>query len=54
MENSLEKTKNKNVNKKINFIQKKENTICSLFEVEHFLHDFQKFINAIKIYHILK
>ena len=40
--------------KKIDFIQKKDNTINSLFEVEHFLCNFKKLINTIKLYHILK
>ncbi len=40
--------------KKIDFIQKKDNTIHSLFEVEHFLCDFKRFINTIKLYKILK
>ena len=39
---------------KINFAQKKENTICSLFEVEHFLCNFKKTIKCIKLYKILK
>ena len=30
--------------KKIDFIHKKDNTIKSLFQVEHFLCDFQKLI----------
>ncbi len=40
--------------KKIDFIQKKDNTINSLFEVEHFLCDFKKIINTINLYKILK
>lgn len=48
-----ENTEKKNKNK-INFAQKKENTICSLFEVEHFLCDCKKLINTLKLYHILK
>ena len=39
---------------KINFVQKKDNTIHSLFEVEHFLCSFKKALNTIKLYKILK
>ena len=54
MENNLIKKEDSKINKKIDFAKKKENTICSLFEVEHFLCDFKKIINTIKLYHILK
>jgi len=40
--------------KKIDFISKKDNTIHSLFQVEHFLCDFKKLFNTIKLYKILK
>ena len=40
--------------KKIDFIHKKDNTIKSLFQVEHFLCDFQKLINTLHLYKILK
>lgn len=40
--------------KKIDFNQKKDNTIHSLFEVEHFLCNFKKILNTIKLYKILK
>jgi len=36
--------------KKIDFIKKKDNTINSLFEVEHFLCNFKKLVNTIKLY----
>ena len=39
---------------KINFALKKENTICSLFEVEKFLRSGTKIINGIKLFNILK
>lgn len=39
---------------KIDFIKKKDNTIHSLFEVEHFLCDFQRLINTIKLYKIIR
>lgn len=41
-------------NKKINFKEKKENTISSLFEVEKFLRDFKNIFKYIKLYKILK
>lgn len=41
-------------NKKLNFAQKKENTISSLFEVEQFLGDFKNIWKYIKLYKILK
>ena len=37
-----------------NFNQKKENTICSLYEVENFLCNFKNFTKYIKLYNILK
>jgi len=39
---------------KFNFAQKKENTICSLLEVEKFLGDFKNIWKYIKLYKILK
>ena len=39
---------------KINFALKKENTICSLFEVEKFLRSSTQIINGIKLFNILK
>jgi len=50
MENHLMKKENK----KISFAEKKENTICSLFEVEHFLFNLKKVFNTIRLYNILK
>lgn len=41
-------------NKKFDFKHKKENAINSLFEVEHFLHDFKKICNTVSLYKILK
>ena len=41
-------------NKKIDFKQKKENTISSLFEVESFLRDFKKLFKYLKLYKLLK
>lgn len=49
----IEKNKIKKENK-IDFLKKKDNTIHSLFEVEHFLCDFKKIINTIKLYKILR
>lgn len=49
----IEKTEIKK-EKKIDFIKKKDNTIHSLFEVEHFLCDFKRLLNTVKLYKILK
>ncbi len=40
--------------KKNSFCEKKDNTIRSLQEVEHFLCNWKKALKAIKLYHILK
>lgn len=40
--------------KKIDFKNKKENTISSLFEVENFLTNFKKIFKYIKLYKFLK
>ena len=47
MDKKYDKKKNK-------FCTKKENTICSLFEVEKFLRSGTKIINGIKLFNILK
>lgn len=47
-------TKEMKKENKIDFIQKKDNTIHSLFEVEHFLCNFKKMLNTIKLYKILR
>lgn len=39
---------------KFNFKEKKENTVHSLFEVEHFLHDFRNICKGLKLYQILR
>lgn len=39
---------------KFDFKKRKENTVHSLFEVEHFLHDFKNVLKGIKLYHIFK
>lgn len=49
----IEKNKIKK-EKKIDFAKKKDNTIHSLFEVEHFLCDCRRLFNTIKLYKILK
>ena len=54
MGNNLVNIKKNKKEEKIDFIKKKDNTICSLFEVEHFLCDFKKLINTIKLYKILR
>lgn len=49
--NNGSKLKKKN---SFNFSQKKENTICSLHEVESFLCNFQKALKFYKIFCIFK
>lgn len=44
----------KNTTKKINFSQKKENTVNSLFEVEHFLCNVKHALKCINLYKFLK
>ncbi len=39
---------------KFNFKEKKENTVHSLFEVEHFLHNFGNICKGLKLYQILR
>lgn len=51
--NNIKEIKN-NDNKKIDFLKKKDNTISSLFEVEHFLCNFKKILNTIKLFKILR
>lgn len=41
-------------NKKFDFKSKKENTLNSLNEVEHFLHDYKHFSKYIKMYRWFK
>lgn len=41
-------------NKKFDLKEKKENTVHSLFEVEHFLCNFKNVCNGIKLYNIIK
>jgi len=48
------KKENKKENKKFKFSEKKEKTITSLNEIEHFLRNFSRFKNYIKLYKILK
>ena len=52
MDNNLIPENNKK--NKANFSQLKKNTVCSLFEVEHFLCDFKKCSRYIKLFNILK
>ena len=40
--------------KKLSFKKRKENTLCSLKEVEHFLRNGHKILNYINLYKILK
>ena len=53
MSNLIKNNPNKPSNK-ISFAQRKEKTICSLYEVEHFLNDFKKIVKTLKLYKILK
>lgn len=46
--------KDNNKKKKVSLKQKKDNTIASLSEVEHFLKNFKKYSNYIKLYKIIK
>lgn len=39
---------------KFDFKKRKENTVHSLFEVEHFLHDLKNITKGLKLYQILK
>lgn len=43
----------KNVNS-FNFCQKKENTLCSLYEIENFLCNFNKALKCFNIYRRFK
>ena len=47
---------NNKIDKKnaFNFNEKKENTICSLYEVENFLCALQKTLKCFKLYSIFK
>lgn len=40
--------------KKLTFKKRKENTLCSLKEVEYFLRNGHKILNCIKLYNIFK
>ena len=51
---NLNKKNCKNNSKKLNFKQKKKNTINSLFEVEHFLNNSKKISDFLKLYKIIK
>ena len=46
--------KNLSKKKKINFKCCKDNTLCSLNEVEHFLRNFNSFTKYIKLYKLFK
>ena len=45
----LDKKKNQ-----FDFKKRKENTVNSLFEVEHFLHDLKNIKKGIKLYQVFK
>ena len=52
MENNNREISNKKP--KFDFKKTKENTIDSLFEVEHFLCNLQQITKGVKFFHILK
>ena len=59
MENNLfysrRNCKNKNTNKnKLDFKQKKDNTLTSLNEVENFLINYKHFIKYVKLYKLFR
>lgn len=54
MNNNLPEKSELSKKKKINFSQKKENTIKSLNDVEYFLNNFKKLSKVIKLYKIIK
>ena len=45
---------NSNKKQKFDFQKTKENTVQSLFEVEHFLCNLQQVTKGIRLFHILK
>ncbi len=45
---------NSNKKQKFDFQKTKENTVHSLFEVEHFLCNLQQVTKGIRLFHILK
>ncbi len=45
---------NESKKEKFDFKKRKENTIHSLFEVEHFLHDLKNIAKGVKLYKIIK
>ncbi len=50
----MKNEKNDKTKKSKILLEKKENAISSLFEVEHFLCNLKKIFNTISLYHILK
>lgn len=53
MDNNIKKAEDHN-KKKFNFAEKKENTVNSLFEVEHFLNNLKHTLKCINLYKFLK
>ena len=45
---------NSNKKEKFDFKKRKETTVASLFEVEHFLCNFKNVVKGIRLYQILK
>lgn len=52
--NRGEESKSKIKKENFNFKEKKENTVHSLFEVEHFLCNFKNICKGLKLYSILR
>ncbi len=52
--NRGEEAKSKIKKENFNFKEKKENTVHSLFEVEHFLCNFKNICKGLKLYSILR
>ena len=50
MQNNLFYSRKKDSNKKNGFKKRKENTLASLNEVEHFLWNYKQFIKYVKLY----
>ena len=50
----IKKSKQPVKKEKFNLKNKKENIVCSLFEVEKFLCNFKNVIKGVKLYKILK
>lgn len=52
--NNIENRGDASKKEKFDFKKTKENTVNSLFEVEHFLRDFKQIAKGIKLYKVVK